>query len=120
MEYQFRVLLDFVRTENASKITGFTETSHIGPIFGRTIRAFQLVPVQLGHSFTMKSALLSKGKKLAPAGRQFYVSSGDLSQHKCAVKTASRSALARDSSDHGAFAFIPPSAPMQVRHWPKI
>ena len=68
----------------------------------------------------MKSVQVEKGKKLLPSGQRVYVSAVELSLHKCAVKTASRSAVVRDSVDHKSFAFVPPSAPLQVRSWPKI
>jgi hypothetical protein len=48
------------------------------------------------------------------------VSAGTLAQQKCAVKSVSKSATSKVQDSHKSFAFVPPHAPVQVRHWPKI
>lgn len=59
-------------------------------------------------------------KASASGNVQRHVFSGSLADHKCAVKTVSKSARPEGAGSHKAFAFVPPSAPVKVRHWPKI
>ncbi|WP_430421885.1 hypothetical protein [Methylibium petroleiphilum] len=69
----------------------------------------------------MKPArIVANDKAPAPGGVQHYVFAGSLAEHKCAVKTASKSARVEVAGDHKSFAFVPPSAPVKVRHWPKL
>ena len=68
----------------------------------------------------LKASRVVESDRHAPAEQKLSVVVGSLAQQKCAVKSISRSATSKGQDNYKSFAFVPPQAPVQVRHWPKI